>query len=59
VRIFEGILDIEVDVAEDISVPGNKADEMEYTVEFAPVMASLDESSRLEGKSGSIIGANS
>lgn len=58
-RTFEGIRDIEVDVAKGISVPGNKAEKREFTVEFAPVMASLDESSRLKGKSGSIIGANS
>ena len=57
-RTFEGIQDIEVDAAMGILGTGNKAEEGEFTLESAPVMTSLDDTSRLEGESGSITGAS-
>lgn len=57
-RTFEGIPGIGVDVAKAILENGNKAEEGKFTFESTPVMASLDDTSRLEGKSGSIIGAS-
>ena len=57
-RTFEGSQDIEVDVAKSILEIGNRAEEGEFTLESAPVMASSDDTSRLEGESGSITGAS-
>lgn len=57
-RTCEGIPDIGVDVAKTILETGNKAEQGKFTFESPPVMASLDDTSRLEGKSGSIIGAS-